>query len=306
MSAPRAARNDEAAIIGRFTAAFGRPSPPVVLGPGDDCALLRPRPGEVLALTTDALVEGVHFSPAFSPADIGHKALAVNLSDLAAMGARPVAFLCALAFPERWLPHLSGIARGMARLARAHGCALAGGNVSRARELSVTITAVGAVPVGQALTRAGARPGHALYLSGPLGGAAAGLRSQAPAHRSRQRRPRPRVALGLALRGVASAAIDVSDGLVRDLGRLLDASGVGAEVEPERIPRARGATLDEALRGGEDYELLFAVPEGRAPALRAAAARCGARAPVRIGRVTRALGLAGLGPGESGGHDHFG
>jgi thiamine-monophosphate kinase len=292
-------------LIARFVQAFAGARGEVVLGPGDDAALLRPRRGEELAMTVDALVEGVHFTRAFTPAEIGHKALAVNLSDLAAMGARPVAFLCALALPVSQRSRLRGIAQGMAALARQSGCVLAGGNFTRARELSLTITAIGAAPRGRALRRTGARPGDLLVVSGELGGAAAALRRPRDRGlRARQRLPIPRLELGLAARGLASAAIDVSDGLLQDLSHLLDASGVGAALHPEAIPVAMGATVEEALSGGEDYELLLAISERALPRLLGRARRLGIPLTL-IGEVTRAPGLRGLSVKPPPGHDHF-
>jgi len=284
----------EFSLIERFLAEFPRARVP--LGPGDDCAVLAPskRP---LCVTTDAVVEDVHFTRAhFSPEAIGHKALAVNLSDLAAMGAVPRWFLCALALPKGFPePHLRRIARGMSALAREHRIALVGGNFTSARELSLTITAAGELR-RPALTRSGGRPGHLLYISGTLGEARLGLlqlqagQSRSPAIQ-RQRRPVPRVALGLIASRFASAAMDVSDGLAQDLGHLCDASGVGVEVELAHLPltpSVRAALGPEgALAGGEDYELLMAVPPGRAAAFERACARASQRV-TRIGRLWRA------------------
>lgn len=279
--------------IERFLEAFPRARVP--LGPGDDCAVLAPSRGP-LCVTTDAVVEGVHFTREwFSPEDIGHKALAVNLSDLAAMGATPRWFLCALALPKDFPePALWRLARGMSALAREHRIALVGGNFTSARELSVTITAAGELQ-RPALTRGGGRPGDLLYMSGTLGEARlgliqlqAGLR-QGPAIR-RQRRPVPRVALGRLASRFASAGMDVSDGLAQDLGHLCDASRVGAEVELAHLPltpRVRAELGAEgALAGGEDYELLLAVPPLRARVFERACARAGERI-TRIGRLTQ-------------------
>lgn len=285
----------EFSLIERFLSAFPRARVP--MGPGDDCAVLSPSRG-ALCVTTDAVVEDVHFTrAAFSPEDIGHKALAVNLSDLASMGATPRWFLCALAlprsFPER---ELLGIARGMSALAREHRIALVGGNFTSARELSITLTAAGELPSGtRALSRAGARPGDWLYVSGTLGDARLGLRQLREGRRRtsailRQKRPCPRVRLGrIALRH-ASAALDLSDGLAQDLGHLCDASRVGAQVALERLPLSPAvrASLgpEGALAGGEDYELLLAVPPTRAPAFERACARVGERI-TRIGKVIK-------------------
>jgi thiamine-monophosphate kinase len=292
----------------------------VVLGPGDDAAIVAPRPGEELVATVDAVVEGVHFDGAFRPEDVGWKALAVNLSDLAAMGARPQWALVALAFPrDTPAARVRGVARGLGACARAHGIAVVGGNVTRASELSVTVTAIGAVEAGRALRRDGARPGDLVVATGTFGDAALGRRpGAAPALARRQRRPAPRIAAGLALAPLARAAIDVSDGLVQDLGHLCRASGVGALVGAADVPRSaayraldrRGAIgPGPALSGGEDYELVLAVAPALLPAARAAARR--ARTPLAvIGRFVRGRGVVVAGedgrPLDVGpGHDHL-
>ncbi len=258
--------------IARFLRPFSLPAAPA--GPGDDCAVL-PRPRGNECVTTDALVDGVHFvRGVFAPADVGHKALAVNLSDLAAMGATPRWFVCALGLPgDVSASELDGIARGMAALARAHGIALVGGNVTRAPVLTLTLTAAGTVR-SRALLRSGARPGDLLYVSGELGSARAGFeRKDAPASLvKRQRRPEPRVELGLIATRFATAAIDVSDGLGQDVRHVCDASRVGVLIEAQALPvsaalvRAVGRerALAYALAGGEDYELALAVPARRA------------------------------------------
>jgi thiamine-monophosphate kinase len=314
-----AARLSEFDLIARFT----RPAPRggaragVVLGIGDDAALLRLPPGEELVATVDAVVEGVHFDRRFAPEDVGWKALAVNLSDLAAMGARPRWALCALAVPRGAEPaRLLRVGRGLAACARRFGVALVGGNVTRARELSLTVTLLGGAPRGKALRRAGARAGHLLLVSGALGGAALGLgRGAPPGAVRRQRRPEPRVELGLRLRGVASACIDLSDGLLQDLGHLCRASGVGAEVEVMGLPAAPGLLgrrggLDRVLGGGEDYELLAAVPPGRLDAALAAGRR--ARVPLTVvGRTVAGRGVKVVDPfgrvthPARQGHDHL-
>ena len=233
----------------------------VLSGPGDDCAVVLPAPGKKLVLKVDELVEGVHFDFRwFAPADVGHKALAVSLSDLAAAGARPRWFLCALGVPRAAasMGVARGVARGMARLARRHGCALVGGNVTRARRWSLAVTAMGEAerPRG----RSGARPGDALIVAGELGRAALGLRLLRQGRRGSavraQLRPEPLVAAGVAAGRFAAASIDVSDGFLRDLGHLCAASRCGAEVRLEDLPQQR---LPEALSGGEDYALLFAA-----------------------------------------------
>jgi thiamine-monophosphate kinase len=268
-------------------------------------------PGK-LCVTTDAVVEDVHFRRADGPlADVGHKALAVNLSDLAAMGARPRWFVCALAAPSLSRAEARALGRGMAALARKARIALVGGNVTRARELSLTLTAAGTA-VGRApLLRSGGQPGDTLYVSGALGGARLGLSSLSRGGRGprflgaelRQRRPTPRVALGLLAARYASAAIDISDGFLQDAGHLLAASRVGAEVWGDCLPvdsqvrRAfarPGQALRAAMAGGEDYELLLAVPARRAQAFERACARAGESVHA-IGRLVRGRGLRVLG-----------
>ncbi|WP_309894361.1 thiamine-phosphate kinase [Archangium sp.] len=284
----------EFALIDTFLSHFPRARVPV--GPGDDCAVLRPSRG-AQCITTDAVVEDVHFTRAwFTPEDIGHKALAVNLSDLASMGAEPSWFVCALALPKDFpRSALRGVAKGMSALAREHGIALVGGNFTSAREVSITLTAAGELSPGSVpITRAGGRAGDVLYVSGTLGDARLGLQQlQAGQRRSgpitRQKRPVPRVALGRLAARFASAGLDLSDGLAQDLGHLCTASKVGAELELERLPLSRAvrASLgaEGALAGGEDYELLLAVPPARTSAFERACARAG-EAVTRIGRLT--------------------
>ena len=277
MTLPRgraaASHASEEQLIARFLAPFSSAEATrVSIGPGSDCAAVQVLPGMHLVATTDALVEGVHFDWRwFSAAQVGHKALAVNLSDLAAAGANPRWFLCALGVPAGDEARATGIARGMATLARRHHCALIGGNVTAAREWSINITALG--EAARPRSRAGARPGDALVVCGQLGNATAGLcalRNSSPAPPAAlraQRTPVPLVEAGLLARGLATAAIDVSDGFLRDLQRLCKASNVGAEVDCDALPTGRAATLEEALTGGEDYALLFSVPQRKLPAL---------------------------------------
>jgi thiamine-monophosphate kinase len=307
-------------LIARFTRALPLWGEGVRLSVGDDAAVLRPPRGEALVATVDAVVEGVHFDARFTPAEVGWKALAVNLSDLAAMGARPLWALVALGLPPATpADRLAGLARGVGACARRHGVAVVGGNVTRAAELSATVTVLGAVRPGRVLTRAGARPGDLLLASGTFGEAALGLLPGAAASLARrQRRPVPRLALGRAVAGLARAAIDVSDGLVQDLGHLCAASGVGAVVEAQRVPtsgayrRAAAALRDPlapALSGGEDYELLLAVPPGRLAAAQRAAARAGTPL-TRVGWFTRGAGVrvldaAGAPRAAPPGHDHL-
>ena len=300
---------DEAAVIERFFRHLGAVRTDVVLGVGDDAALLRPQPGFDLALTTDSLVENVHFLPGSPPRSLGHRALAVNLSDLAAMGATPAWALLSLTLPaidENWL---GDFAIGLGRLAREHGVALVGGNLSRG-PLNVTLQMAGQVPAGTALRRSGALDTDEVWVSGTLGDAARGrlatggepppntaADAQSAWLRARFESPAPRVALGEALRGVASACIDLSDGLLADLPRLAAASGCGAVLEVECLPisEALGAAAGEqawqgALLGGEDYELCFTAPPAAAPALAAIGERCGV-ALTRCGRLRTEGGL---------------
>jgi len=257
----------EADLIARHFAGLGAARTDVRLGVGDDAALLAVPAGHELVLTTDALVDQVHFD-ARSPAhSLGHRALAVNLSDLAAMGATPAWALLSLNLPRVDEVWLGQFATGFDALARQHGVALVGGNLSRG-SLSITVQMAGLVPAGQALLRAGAQPDELVYVSGTPGDAAQGLLAgPGSALRARFEYPTPRVPLGIALRGIASACIDLSDGLYADLGRLLAASRCGADLELRRLPVSPGleaALGGEAWRrvlaGGEDYELAFTVP----------------------------------------------
>jgi thiamine-monophosphate kinase len=311
---------DEFALIARFLLPFRVPPPP--RGPGDDCAVLGARPAEVV--TVDAVVEGVHFSRRSSSlAEVGHKALAVNLSDLAAMGARPTWFVCALGLPPGFGPtQLDALALGMSRLARVHGATLVGGNVTRSPQLTVTITAAGAA--SRPLLRSGGRPGDVLYASGHLGDAVAGLqllqrhRAVGVAQRSlvdAQRRPSPHLGFGRLAARHASAAIDVSDGLLQDVGHLARASGAQARLDSAGVPvsdallawaGSRAAALDLALHGGEDYVLVVAVPARRVPAFERALRHAGL-APLRLGRLARGRGvlLDGRKPLKLDGFKHF-
>jgi thiamine-monophosphate kinase len=258
----------EAALIERFLAPFSFAGVRVSIGPGSDCAAVSVAKGQQLVSTTDALVSGVHFEiPWHMPEHVGHKALAVNLSDLAAAGATPRWFLCALTLPSHG--DVAEIAKGMSRLAAKHSIALIGGNLSKGKELTITITAMGEAP--QPRSRVGAKPGDAIFVAGKLGSAARGLEllklenplSWKGPSVAAQRTPTPLIAEGLAARGAATAAIDVSDGFVLDLSRLCSASGVGAEVDCDKLPLGPRATLEQALSGGEDYALIFSVPRGR-------------------------------------------
>ena len=248
-----------------------------VLGIGDDCALLDCPEGTELAVTVDTLVSGIHFFPDVDPARLGHKALAVNLSDLAAMGAKPAWCTLALTLPEVDESWLSAFSRGFFALANRFGVALVGGDTTRG-PLSITIQAMGLVPVGQALRRSGARLGDLIYVSGPLGGAGLGLKMRqglttdfdaAAIHALEC--PEPRVALGERLRGLASACIDISDGLASELIHLCEANNLGCVIHEEKIPYQEDTMLVAtefnispltcAMNGGEDYELLFSVSQ---------------------------------------------
>lgn len=274
----------ETELIARYFRACGAPRRDVALGVGDDAALVECPAGAQLVATTDTLVAGVHFPPAVPAAAVGHRALAVNLSDLAAMGARPAWALLALTLPaaeEQWLAEF---AAGLCELARAHDVALVGGDTTRG-PLTVTVQLLGHVPRGRGLTRAGGRPGDLLFVSGSPGDAGAGLaieqgRLAAPAEAARYLRerfllPTPRVALGERLRDYARACIDVSDGLLGDAGKLAAASGVGLEIFFTELPvsgplvEALGpeAARALALTAGDDYELVFAVDPARAAEL---------------------------------------
>jgi thiamine-monophosphate kinase len=291
-------------LIERF---FKRPAKRNALGVGDDCALLAPAPGMQLAVSCDMMLEGRHFLPTVDPFKLGHKALAVNLSDLAACGAKPLAFTLALALPradEQWL---APFARGLFALADRHGCELVGGDTTRG-PLNVCITVFGEVPAGQALLRSGARPGDDLYVSGTLGDARLALEVfrggvSLPAQafeqaRARMEQPTPRVALGQALRRIATSAIDVSDGLMGDLAHLLRQSGVGTCIDTVvagGLMQVAAALddeqkLDYVLAGGDDYELAFTAAAARRDAVSAAAQAAGT--PVtRIGRIEAQTGL---------------
>jgi len=305
---------------------FTRPVKRAVLGVGDDCALLQPAPGMQLAVSSDMLVEGRHFLSTVSPQRLGHKALAVNLSDLAAAGAQPLAFSLALALPRADEAFLDGFARGLLALADEHHCELVGGDTTQG-PLNICITVFGEVPPGQALLRSGARAGDDLYVSGSVGDARLALEcfrgSVALAGeafeqvRVAMEQPQPRVALGVALRGVASAAIDVSDGLLGDLAHILNRSAVGATIEVDAVPRSSVLTSQPlalqrecTLAGGDDYELLFTAPSSSAAAVQMAARQAGVSA-TRIGRIDRSLALTLVDaqgrevPHTFGSFDHF-
>ncbi len=285
---------------------FTRPVRRAALGVGDDCALLAPTPGMQLAVSSDMLVEGRHFLSTVAPERLGHKALAVNLSDLAACGAEPLAFTLALAMPRADEAFLAPFAQGMLALADAHGIELVGGDTT-AGPLNICITVIGQLPAGQALLRSGAKAGDALWVSGLLGDARLALEAfrgrvalageAFEALRRAMELPQPRVALGQALRGVATSAIDLSDGLVGDLGHVLKRSGAGATLQLDALPHSPYlAAMPSALRhecllaGGDDYELLFTAPAAAQGAVLAAGASAGV-AVTRIGRIEAEPGL---------------
>jgi thiamine-monophosphate kinase len=300
---------NEFELIGRY---FRRPvhDPAVIVGSGDDAAVVRPAPGCELAMSVDMLVEGRHFLPGTDAEALGHKTLAVNLSDLAAMGATPRWALLAGALPAVDEPWLAAFSRGFLALAARFDVALVGGDTTRG-PLNLCVTILGELPAGTALTRQGAQVGDDVYVSGTLGDAAlalAALQSRTALDadglaglRGRLERPEPRVALGLALRGVASAVIDLSDGLTGDLRHVLDASHAGAELRLDALPVGaalasrlagpeRALALQCALAGGDDYELCFTAPVAQRHAI-AAIAQTMALPLTRIGTITSGAGL---------------
>lgn len=300
--------SDEYALIRRFfqnlTAARGD----VLHGIGDDAAVLAVPPGHELIVSTDTLVCGVHFPVATLPADIGFKSMAVNLSDLAAMGAEPRWATLALTMPDADPGFLELFCHGFAESAQAHGVALVGGDLTRG-PLSITVQMMGTVPAGSALLRSGARPGEQIWVTGELGSAALGLEVLQGRHAGkgpgvdacvlRLNRPEPRVQAGLLLRGVASAAIDISDGLLTDLNHLLRASGVGARIDLARIPLAPAvaALVDLerrwqlALGGGDDYELCFTAPVAAAAKIGSRLENCGCKG-TQIGSIAAGSGAS--------------
>ena len=311
-------------VIERY---FKRPARKAALGVGDDCALIMPTAGMQLAISSDMLVEGRHFLSTVHPSHLGHKALAVNLSDLAASGAEPLAFTLALALPrvdEAWL---AGFSEGLFRLADAHNCELIGGDTTQG-PLNICITVFGEVPPGDALLRHNAQVGDDIYISGTVGDARLALEvfrgtqsldaNAFEQVRARMERPTPRVQLGLELRAIANAAIDVSDGLLGDLGHILKRSNVGAEINTDWLQTAGSFSgslnehthagispwlaalpfnkrLEFALSGGDDYELCFTAPVNQRELVHAAAWE--SDTPVtRIGRITETSGLVVLDP----------
>lgn len=291
-------------LIARY---FTRPPRRAVLGVGDDCALLpAPAAGEQLAISSDMLVEGRHFFAGADPEALGHKTLAVNLSDLAAVGAKPLAFTLALALPQAEADWLASFARGLFALADRHDIELVGGDTTRGPR-NFCVTVLGTVPRGQSLLRSGAQPGDDVWVSGTVGDARLALghrlgewtldSAALEASALRMDRPEPRIALGLALRGVAHAALDVSDGLLADLGHILHASAVGATLDADACPASAAISTQPTARrrlcqlaGGDDYELLFTAPPAARGAVEAAAERAATPA-TRIGRIEAEPGL---------------
>jgi len=310
-------------LIARYFRHCGAPRDDVVLGIGDDAALLQVPVAQHLVTAVDTLVAGRHFPDNTPAADIGYKALAVNLSDFAAMGATPAWATLALTLPavdEAWL---QAFAEGFCSLARQYRVALVGGDTTRG-PLSVTVQLQGYVPAAKVLRRAAAAVGHGLYVSGTLGDAAAALAQLQTAGTAqaallqRLNRPSPRVALGAALGGVAAAAIDISDGLLADLGHILDASGCGATLWPERLPSSpvlqtlpQEQRLGYQFNGGDDYELCFSVAPQHKAALAAVQQRLPSESFTEIGIVEARPGLrCQYGDGravevQAKGYDHF-
>ncbi len=330
-------------LIARY---FTRPARRAVLGVGDDCALLQTAPGMQLAISTDMLVAGRHFFADVDPYLLGHKCLSVNLSDLAACGARPLAFSLALALPQADEAWLAPFSQGLLALADAHGCELIGGDTTRG-PLNICITVFGEVPSDasalpvptRALLRSGARPGDDVYVSGTLGDAALALRALQgqctlppdlmQAARARLETPTPRVALGLALRGIASACADISDGLLGDLGHILERSHCGARVALDKVlpllatrqayagsaaqfdaDYGARTALQCVLAGGDDYELVFTAPQAQRSVLDALALRL----PLPLTRIATIEAAPGLRLVDARGHtvtqdfasfDHF-
>lgn len=293
-------------LIARY---FNRPPAPdsrTALGVGDDCALMTPAPGMQLAISSDMLVCGRHFFPDADPAALGHKCLAVNLSDLAAMGAQPIAFTLALALPAADPEWLAPFSQSMLALADRHGCELIGGDTTKG-PLTISITVFGEVPPQQALRRDAARVGDDIWISGSLGDARlalAGYRNELALSDTellqaapRMHEPTPRVELGVALRGIAHAAIDISDGLVGDLGHILERSHHGATLNVDALPPGNVLQQREVdlrrrftLAGGDDYELCFTAPARLREAVEKAARAAGAEV-ARVGSIDREPGL---------------
>jgi thiamine-monophosphate kinase len=320
------AGSGEFALIERHFRRLGAQRRDVSLGVGDDAALLAPPAGMQLVAALDTLVEGVHFPRSAAAASIGHRALAVNLSDLAAMGAQPAWAMLALTMPSADDAWLAEFARGFEALACAHDVALVGGDTTRG-PLTVSVQVMGFVPVGAALLRSGGKPGELLCVTGTPGDAAGGLaledaraRAGDPASEYLQQRfryPAPRCQAGVRLRGIASACIDISDGLAGDAGKLAAASGCGVRIAVEELPLSPAllATFGEdrarqlALEGGDDYELLFSIAPGRLGDAQRALSPSGIECH-RIGELCESAGVHLVHGGvvtqfSAQGYDHF-
>nr|WP_275661381.1 thiamine-phosphate kinase [Shewanella sp. Isolate7] len=312
----------EFTLIDHFFANLGQNRRDVHLGIGDDCALVQPGENKVIAISCDTLVENVHFYADMPAKALGYKALAVNLSDLAAMGAEPAWMTLALTLPEVDESWLQNFSQGLKEAAEYYGVALVGGDTTRGPK-SITITINGQVPEGKALTRGGAKNGDWIYVTGSLGDSAVGLailgdklniEGEAREHFiQRHYFPTPRVLAGQSLRGLASSAIDLSDGFVSDIGHILKQSQVGAVVDVDRLPLSaqmrefldESVALGYGLTGGEDYELLFTVPEAQRGALETALAHAGVSF-TQVGQIATGDKLRLIKDGEPYTPTHFG
>ncbi len=301
-------------LISRYFASSGAKRTDTAVGVGDDAAVLQVRDGYDLIVTTDTMVSGTHFFPADDPRALGHKLVAVNVSDLAAMGAEPAWLSLALTLPAVDDGWLAAFAAGLHETAEYYNCQLVGGDTTRG-PLSLTMIAKGLVPRGKAITRSGARVGDYIYVTGTLGDAALGLRLCQGLHEVSKKHqthilqrfhyPSARVALGQALRNIASSAMDLSDGLYSDIQHIMQRSNVGASIDVAKLPLSQavkdscdpGTALQLALSGGEDYELLFTVPEARRGSLEVLLSPYGIALSC-IGRITGAAGKLELKQGE--------
>lgn len=320
-------------IIDSFFAPSAKAAQSVVLGVGDDCALVEPPINQQLAISIDTLVEGVHFLADIDAEDLAWRLLGSSVSDLAAMGAQPLWLTLAITLPEADPQWLSRFKIGLDAALEAYEITLIGGDTTSGQSRVLTAQVQGSVPAGEALRRDGACVGDLIYVSGTLGDSRAGLELlQKPELRSDQAesiqsnyllqrflRPSPRIDLGLSLRGVATAAIDISDGLLADLGHLLRRSGVAAQIELESLPLStalhtfcdKAQAMQWAATGGEDFELCFTVPESLKPEVASIAARLGLRLSL-IGRVVEGSGLSVESAGQrwsnphTAGFEHFG
>ena len=285
---------------------FAKPATKADLGVGDDCALLRQTSGMQMAISTDMLVSGTHFFPDTDPKQLGHKSLAVNLSDLAAMGAQPIACTLAVSMPASDETFIAPFAEGLLALANQHGCELIGGDTTRG-PLNICITVFGQIPTGQALRRDAAKPGDEIWVSGTLGDARLALahmrqelqleETQFQRVLPRMLKPTPRVELGIALRGIAHAALDLSDGLLGDLTHILGASHVGASINTDWIPMSKVLAMQETswryqctLGGGDDYELCFTAPPEKHDQVIESGKRAGVTV-THIGNIEEETGL---------------